>query len=84
MLATLLDALSDQSILIVLDNCEHLIDACATLADRISRGCPGVNLVATSREPLGIDGEDASTGYPPCPSLPRGPRRWRSSVPPMR
>jgi predicted ATPase len=42
---------------IVLDNCEHLIDACAKTADAIVRHCPKVHLVATSREPLGIGGE---------------------------
>jgi predicted ATPase len=41
----------------VLDNCEHLIDACATLVSAILRSAPGVRVLATSREPLGIDGE---------------------------
>ena len=53
----LLDALAPQDALIVLDNCEHLIDACATTADAIVRRCPRVRLIATSREPLGIGGE---------------------------
>ena len=56
-LDTLLDALAFQFVLIVLDNCEHLIDTCAKTADAILRRCPGVNLIATSREPLGIGGE---------------------------
>jgi predicted ATPase/class 3 adenylate cyclase len=56
-LETLLDALVPQDILIVLDNCEHLIDACAKIADAILRRCPRVHLLATSREPLGIGGE---------------------------
>ncbi len=56
-LETLLDALALQDILIVLDNCEHLIDACAKTADAILRRCPRVHLIATSREPLGIGGE---------------------------
>jgi predicted ATPase/class 3 adenylate cyclase/DNA-binding CsgD family transcriptional regulator len=54
---TLLDALAPQDILIVLDNCEHLIDACAKTAELILRRCPRVHLLATSREPLGIAGE---------------------------
>jgi len=54
---TLVDALAPQDILIVLDNCEHLIDACAKTADAIVRRCPRVHLLATSREPLGIGGE---------------------------
>jgi predicted ATPase/class 3 adenylate cyclase len=53
----LLDALAAQDVLIVLDNCEHLIGACAKTADAIVRRCPRVHLVATSREPLGIGGE---------------------------
>jgi len=53
----LLDALAPQDVLIVLDNCEHLIGACAKAADAIVRYCPRVHLVATSREPLGIGGE---------------------------
>ena len=53
----LLDALAPQDILIVLDNCEHLIDACAKIADAIVRHCPRLHLLATSREPLGIGGE---------------------------
>jgi predicted ATPase/class 3 adenylate cyclase len=56
-LEALLDALVPQDILIVLDNCEHLIDACAKTADALVRRCPRVRLVATSREPLGINGE---------------------------
>jgi predicted ATPase/class 3 adenylate cyclase len=56
-LEALLDALVPQDILIVLDNCEHLIDACAKTADALLRRCLRVHLVATSREPLGINGE---------------------------
>jgi predicted ATPase/class 3 adenylate cyclase len=54
---TLIDALRESRLLVVLDNCEHLIDTCAKLTDAILRGCPGVNVLATSREPLGLDGE---------------------------
>jgi predicted ATPase/class 3 adenylate cyclase len=56
-LETLLDALAPQDVLIVLDNCEHLIGGCAKVAELILRRCPRVHLVATSREPLGIGGE---------------------------
>jgi predicted ATPase/class 3 adenylate cyclase len=56
-LDALLDALAPQDILIVLDNCEHLIGACAKIADAIVARCPRVRLLATSREPLGIGGE---------------------------
>ncbi|HYK29137.1 MAG TPA: adenylate/guanylate cyclase domain-containing protein [Streptosporangiaceae bacterium] len=54
---SLVDALVPQRTLIVLDNCEHLIGACAKVADNILRHCPRVHLLATSREPLGIGGE---------------------------
>ena len=65
---SLLEALTDLHLLIVLDNCEHMITSCAKLADAIVRRCPRVHLLATSREPLGIDGE---TVWPVAPlSLP--------------
>jgi predicted ATPase len=53
----LLDALADARALLVLDNCEHLIDACAQLADTLLARSPALRIVATSREPLGIVGE---------------------------
>jgi predicted ATPase/class 3 adenylate cyclase/Tfp pilus assembly protein PilF len=56
-LETMVDALAHQQVLIVLDNCEHLISGCAKTADAILRRCPRVQLMATSREPLGIGGE---------------------------
>ena len=57
MLDALVVALADQNILLVLDNCEHLIEPCAKLAEVMLRGCPRVQLISTSREPLGIAGE---------------------------
>ena len=48
-----------QHMLLVLDNCEHLLQACALLADALLRGCPNLHILATSREPLGIGGEVA-------------------------
>ena len=53
-LEALLDALDPQDVLIVLDNCEHLIGGCAKTAQAILRRCPRVHLLATSREPLSI------------------------------
>jgi predicted ATPase/class 3 adenylate cyclase len=52
-----LEALSGQDCLILLDNCEHLIDAAAKFCDQVIRHCPKVRFLATSREPLGLDGE---------------------------
>lgn len=43
--------------LLILDNCEHVIDAAARLADRLLAHCPGLTILATSREPLGVPGE---------------------------
>src|SRR5215472_117230 len=56
-LDTLVEAVGWRGLLVLLDNCEHLISACAKLADALLRGCPSLALLATSREPLGIDGE---------------------------
>ena len=49
--------LRDRAALVVLDNCEHLADACAALAQRLLSGCPRLRLLATSREPMGVPGE---------------------------
>lgn len=51
------DRLKAQNLLLILDNCEHLLDACAMLADTILRSCPDIKILATSREGLGISGE---------------------------
>jgi predicted ATPase/DNA-binding CsgD family transcriptional regulator/DNA-binding XRE family transcriptional regulator len=55
--ATLSDFLAPRSVLLVLDNCEHLLDACATLAADLLVACPRLRLLLTSREPLGLSGE---------------------------
>src|SRR6266851_7341975 len=56
-LAGLVAALRDKRMLLLLDNCEHVIDAAARLAAAVLSGVPGVNILATSREPLGAAGE---------------------------
>jgi predicted ATPase/DNA-binding winged helix-turn-helix (wHTH) protein len=56
-LRTLVAALSDRQILLTLDNCEHVIDAVARLAEALLTGTAGVNILATSREPLSVRGE---------------------------
>lgn len=53
----LLDALADKQAVLILDNCEHLIDASARLADNLLAQCPKLRVLTTSREPLGIVGE---------------------------
>ena len=57
LLDTLADALGARQVLVLLDNCEHLVDACATLCQRLLTSCPGVRIVATSQEPLRIPQE---------------------------
>src|SRR5918992_1857294 len=67
---TLSDYLRTRKLLLLLDNCEHLIDACAELAGALLHSCPGLRVLATSREALGITGEIA---WPdPSPSLTSG------------
>ncbi|HLY01474.1 MAG TPA: adenylate/guanylate cyclase domain-containing protein [Candidatus Cybelea sp.] len=61
--------LRSRQALLVLDNCEHLIEGVAALADAVLRSCPSVRLLATSREPLGIGGEEVY----PMPALPVPP-----------
>jgi predicted ATPase len=58
-LDVLIAHLARRQVLLVLDNCEHLVKVCAELADTLLHGCPGVRLLATSREPLHIAGERA-------------------------
>jgi predicted ATPase len=55
----LVEFLRPRAILLLLDNCEHVIAACAALVDQILRACPRVRVFATSREALGIAGEHA-------------------------
>jgi predicted ATPase/DNA-binding CsgD family transcriptional regulator len=53
----LIDHVAGKRLLLVLDNCEHLLDACAVLADTLLREAPSLRILATSRQPLGISGE---------------------------
>ncbi|GAB2577948.1 SARP family transcriptional regulator [Paractinoplanes abujensis] len=53
----LLAALATRDVLLVLDNCEHVVAAAAALAGRLLVGCPDLRVLATSREPLGVTGE---------------------------
>jgi predicted ATPase/class 3 adenylate cyclase/DNA-binding CsgD family transcriptional regulator len=55
----LCDRLASAQALVVLDNCEHLIDPCVDIADALLRRCHRVHVVATTREPLGVEGEIA-------------------------
>ncbi|EME60029.1 BTAD domain-containing putative transcriptional regulator [Amycolatopsis decaplanina] len=77
-LERLIDALAERAVLLVLDNCEHLVEAAAKLVARLLGAAPALRVLATSREPLGITGEVVSPvprlavpppGTPPARSL---------------
>ena len=84
MLDTLLDAVGDRCLLMVLDNAEHVLGAAAKLADAMMRSCPRVRLLVTSREPLGISGEHVfrvpSLAVPPAGLAAPGPLAAFESV----
>jgi len=63
---TVVDFLRARELLLVFDNCEHVLDESAELVDRIARECPHVSVMATSREALGVSGERIV----PVPPLP--------------
>jgi DNA-binding SARP family transcriptional activator len=76
LMATLQEWLGPRQLLLVLDNCEHLIDECARLAHTLLAGCPHLRVLATSRQALGLTGEIA---WPVSPlSLP-GVQAFRGS-----
>jgi predicted ATPase/DNA-binding winged helix-turn-helix (wHTH) protein len=56
-ISSLIAFLKDKQILVVLDNCEHVIEAAASLAEQLFRGASGTHILATSREPLRVGGE---------------------------
>jgi len=62
----LADYLKDKRLLLFLDNCEHLVDACAVLAGKLLAAAPGLSVLATSRHVLGVEGEQIL----PIPPLP--------------
>jgi predicted ATPase/class 3 adenylate cyclase len=57
LLETLIGVLGDRRVILVLDNCEHLLAGCARLVDTAVRGCPNLVVLTTSREPLRVPGE---------------------------
>ncbi len=65
---SLVDLLRSKRLLLILDNCEHLLEACARLADMLLHACPDLTILASSREFLGVEGE-APFRVPPL-SLP--------------
>src|SRR5438445_1404640 len=67
---TMVHRLCECETFLIFDNCEHLVDACAEVAETLLKGCPSVRILATSREALGVPGEQAWL-VPPL-SLPAG------------
>jgi class 3 adenylate cyclase len=84
---TLTHSLRARRVLLVLDTCEHLLEACARLVDTLLRQCPGVRLLATSRELLGVAGEIAwrvpslTLPEPQAPLTPAGLRAAEAAPP---
>jgi predicted ATPase/class 3 adenylate cyclase len=72
---TLASYLRSKNLLLIFDNCEHVVTACARLAETLLRTCPHLRILASSREPLGIAGEKAWS----LPALSM-PDRWRDIV----
>ena len=88
-----MQALAPKSLLLLLDNCEHLLDAVAGLVERLSQHCPHLSVLVTGREPLDIDGEavwrlaplptiDLSGELTASRSAPSTPRSCSPSGPP--
>ncbi len=72
-LAAIIEAIGDRPTLLLLDNCEHLIDASAEMAESLLYACPALRILATSREPLDIEGEQ-SWPLPPLSIPPEAER----------
>ena len=75
--------LEGQQLLVVLDNCEHLTDACAVLASKLLAAAPGLRILATSRHVLGVEGEQILSVPPlsiPDPEVPAGDATHYESV----
>lgn len=70
--ALLVSYLRDKELLLVVDNCEHLLDAAAEVVARVLKAAPGVRVIATSREPLAVPGEHVVPVPPLEPPRPAG------------
>lgn len=68
--ARLTDHLQHRQVLLLLDNCEHVVESCAMFVDALLRSCPGLHVLCTSREPLGLAGE-LVYGVPPLATPPQ-------------
>jgi predicted ATPase/DNA-binding SARP family transcriptional activator len=84
-LETLVSALSSRSLLMVLDNCEHLIDACTELVEHLLRWCEGLRVLVTSRQALGLSGGEwvyrvPSLEVPPLPPVGSAPEADKNTL----
>ena len=70
-LEALIDFLSSRHVLLVLDNCEHLLDQVAALSAALLRSCPDLQILATSREPLRVVGEAVLPVRPMADAAPK-------------
>jgi predicted ATPase/class 3 adenylate cyclase len=71
LISVLIDYLREKEALLVLDNCEHLVEGTASVADQLLRSCPKLKIIASTREALSVDGE--TIHRVPSLSLPAGP-----------
>lgn len=82
LMEVLINFLRNKTILLIIDNCEHLLEACAHLADLLLKKCPGLKILATSREALGVMGEVLyrvpSLGLPDVQASPENNRACES------
>ncbi len=82
--AALADSLRERELLLVLDNCEHLLAACAGLVAGLLQQCPRLRLLATSRQPLGLPGEVVrrvpSLSLPPAAGIDPDEKGWISCL----
>jgi predicted ATPase len=77
----LVNFLQNKRLLVIFDNCEHLVEACAVLADQLLKACPDLHILATSREALGVEGE-AVLQVPPLSSPGHTAQRKGQPLPP--
>ena len=79
-LTSLTEYLAQRRLLLVLDNCEHLVEACAALTEAVLQAAPDVRVLATSREPLGMRGEATQLVLPLTVPDPAGTPRQHGAV----
>ena len=79
----LVEFLADKRLLLIVDNCEHVLDGCSQLVARLLVAVPRLSVLATGREPLGVPGEH-QWSVPPLSLPPLSPMRGRRRTPATR